>query len=107
MIREDVTTISFQTFFISGETSNCPYTADIIEFGKKLDEFGIVKDRECYISLSFGKRILINSKNFNIKYLKRQDIIEIVDYDPIKNVILVIGKKYPSIEMPIHWITKS
>ena len=104
MIGEDATTIPFQTFFISRETSNCPFIADIIEFGKKLDKFEIVKDGECSISLAFGKRILINSKNFNIKYLKRQDIIEIVDYDPIKNVILVIGKKYPSIEMPIHWI---
>ena len=104
MIREDITTIPFQTFFISRETSNCPFIADIIEFGKKLDKFEIVKDGECSISLAFGKRLLINSKNFDIKNLKQQDIIEIVDYDPIKNVILVIGKKYPNIETPVHWI---
>lgn len=104
MIRDNVSVIPFQTFFVSRELSNCPLTTDIIKFGKKVDEFGILKDGECNISLTFGKRLLINAKKENIENLKNQDIIEIVDYDPIKNVILIIGKKSPSIETPIHWI---
>jgi hypothetical protein len=104
MIRENIMTIPFQTFFVSKEISNCPLTTDIIKFGKKLDEFGILKDGECNISLAFGKRILINAKKVDIENLKQQDIIEIVDYDPIKNVILIIGKKSPGIETPVHWI---
>lgn len=103
MTRDNVPAIPFQTFFVSKELSNCPLTTDIIKFGKKVDEFGILKDGECNISLTFGKRLLINAKKENIENLKNQDIIEIVDYDPIKNIIIVIGKKFPTIETPVHW----
>ena len=47
---------------------------------------------------------MITSRDIDIKNLKQQDIVEIVDYDPIKNIALVIGKKYPCIETPVHWI---
>jgi len=42
-----------------------------------------------------------------MKHLKQQDIVEIVDYDPIKNIVLAIGKQYPCVETPVHWIIQS
>ena len=76
---------------------------DIIRLGKKIEELSI-KETECNISLSYGKRLLINARDVNVEHMKQQDIVEIVDYDPIKNIVLAIGKKYPCIETPVHWI---
>ena len=95
---------NFQIFFISKELSNSSQIADIIKLGKKINDLKIVKEDACSISMNYGKRILINSKNSHIKNIQQQDVIEIVDYDPIKNNMLVIGKKHPSVETPVHWI---
>jgi len=106
MIGKNLTNIPFQTFFVSREISSCPLILDIINLGRKIDEFGILEAGPCNISLAYGKRILINARDVNFKDMKQLDIIEIVDYDPIKNIILAIGKKYPNIETPIHWIVQ-
>ncbi len=104
MIGNNLTIIPFQTFFVSREISNCPLIADIIKLSKKIDELGITDNKDYSISLAYGKRILINAKNVNIESMNQQDIIEIVDYDPVKNIILAIGKKDPCIETPVHWL---
>ena len=33
-----------------------------------------------------------------------QNIVEIADYDPLKNIALAIGKEHPSLETPVHWM---
>jgi len=30
--------------------------------------------------------------------------VEIVDYDPLKNIMMVIGLNDPTLETPVHWI---
>ena len=104
MIDIDQRGFLFQTFFISKETSKCPYIVDIIKLCKKIDDFGLIKKGSFSISLTYGKRILINAKDFDVKNIQKHDIVEIVDYDPIKGNILVIGRKDPCIETPVHWI---
>ncbi len=95
----------FQTFFVSREISISPLIVDIIKFGKKL-EGQKLKESKYSISLSYGKRLLINARDVDIKQMKQQDIVEIVDFDPIKNIALTIGKKYPCIKTPVHWIVQ-
>ncbi|UCF13431.1 MAG: class II aldolase/adducin family protein [Thermoplasmatales archaeon] len=104
MIGNNLTTIPLQTFFVSREISKCPLISDIIKLSKKIDELGLIDNNDYCISLAYGKRILINAKNVNVESMNHQDIIEIVDYDPLKNIILAIGIKDPSIETPVHWL---
>ena len=54
--------------------------------------------------MRYGKRILINAKNIDFMKIKAEDFLEIVDYDPFKKLLLVIGSKEPRIETPIHWL---
>jgi hypothetical protein len=98
---------SFQTFFVSREQSNCPILPDMIKLGKKLKEAGLAKDAKGIISLGYGRRILINGNNLDIGNIKKEDIIEVVDYDPAKKNLLVIGQSEPNIETPVHWIVIS
>ena len=104
MANEKALNIPFQTFFISREVSKCPLISDIIKIGKKINLLGLEEPTNSNISLSYGKRILINASNVNLTNLNYQDIIEIVDYDPVKNIILAMGKQNPVIETPVHWI---
>jgi hypothetical protein len=40
----------------------------------------------------------------NLQQISQEDVVEIVDYDPLKNIMMVIGPKDPSLETPVHWI---
>ena len=55
------------------------------------------------ISLRYGRRVLINAKYSNIKETKKEDFLEIIDYDPSRKVLLVIGSGEPKVETPLHW----
>jgi hypothetical protein len=95
-----------QTFYVSRETSNCPMISEMIKLGKTLDELGFAEKDTGVISLDYGKRLLINAKNIDITTMKQQDIVEIVDYDVLKNVMMVIGTKDPCFETPVHWVVQ-
>ncbi len=98
---------SFQTFFVSREQSSCPILPDMIRLSKRLKEIGISKDAKGIISLGYGRRIIINGNNLDIGNIKKEDILEVVDYDPAKKNLLVIGQNEPNIETPVHWIVIS
>lgn len=95
---------ALQTLFVSRETSNCPLIAEMIKLGQSLQNLGLTDKETGIISLDYGKRLLINAKHIDIKKMTQQDVVEIVDYDALKNVMMVIGPKDPSLETPIHWI---
>ncbi len=95
-----------QIVYVSRETSNCPLIADMIRLGQTLKDLGVPDEDIGIVSLDFGKRLLINGKNVDIKKTDRHDIVEIVDYDPLKNIIMVIGTKDPCQQMPLHWIVQ-
>jgi len=95
-----------QTFFISRETSNCPLISQMIKLGKNLEAIGLTSKETGIVSFDYGKRLLINAKNIDVKTMKQQDVVEIVDYDPLKNVMMVIGSKDPCLETPVHWIVQ-
>ena len=104
MFEEKPLYIPFQTFFISREVSKCPYISDINKFCKKINGLGTKNITDFTISFSYGKRMLINASKVNLTNISTQDIIEIVDYDPVKNNILAMGKQNPAIDTPVHWI---
>ena len=105
MIRGTLPNFNFQTFYVSKQESNCPLIPEIIKTSKKLNETNFFKDiNQIIFSLRYIKRILINADKSNFKEFKQDDFLEIVDYDPLKKVILLIGPKEPRIETPIHWL---
>ena len=105
MLDNNIIKQSFQTFYVSKEESNCPLISEIVRIGKKLKEFEIVENIDKTImSLSYGKRILINANNTKFGDIKQKDILEIVDYDPVKKVLLIMGPKEPYIDTSIHWL---
>jgi len=103
MIGKNFSNSYFQTFYISKQESNCPLINEIIRIGKKSKNLKNNID-EVVISLRYGKRILINAEVKAFGELKKEDILEIVDYDPIKKILLIIGQKSPIIHTPIHWL---
>jgi len=97
---------NFQTFYVSKEESNCPLLTEISKIGKKIKDLELSDEIifSTSISLKYGKRILINSQESDIRSIKRKEFLEIVDYDPVKRVLLAMGPKQPRNESPMHWL---
>jgi hypothetical protein len=104
MIDRNLTNLSFQTFFVSREQSSCPLISEIVRIGRNLKERDLLKGTTGVISLGFGKRLLINGNRKELGNLKREDFLEVVDYDPVKKIVLAIGKTDPCIETSAHWL---
>ena len=92
---------NFETFYISKEESNCPLISEVIRVGKRFKELDL---SDTIVSLRYGKRVLINTDYVNFGELKQKDFLEIVDYDPLKKVLLTMGAKEPRVETPVHWL---
>ena len=105
MINKDLQNLGFQTFFVSKEESNCPLITDVVRFSKKYKELDFLQYiTTVVISLGYGKRVLINGSKTNFGNINREDFLEIVDYDPVKKILLVLGNKEPNVDTPVHWI---
>jgi hypothetical protein len=105
MVEGIIPNLQFQTYYVSKEESNCPFISDIIGIGKNFDNLTLFDNIGLTtISIRYAKRILINSRGSNITKLQKEDFLEIVDYNPIKNIILAIGPKEPKVETPLHWL---
>ena len=97
--------LNFQTFYTSKEESNCPLITEIIRIGKKIEKHSVLKDVESFIvSLRYGRRMIINSNYKEIGRIRRGEILEIVDYNPVKKILLTIGPVQPKTETPLHWM---
>ena len=94
--------LGFQTFYASKGESNSPLIPEIVRTGKKLKESGIATD--AIISLRYGRRVLVNAENIDIGKIKREDLLEIVDFNPVKRVLFVMGLKESDIDAPTHWM---
>ena len=100
MTGGNLSNIFFRTFYVSKEKSNCPLIANALRVEKKLSEHNL---NDIVTSQRYGKRILINSFKDKKGEIK-DNFLEIVDYDPIKKVVLAMGPKEPRIETPLHWM---
>ena len=100
-----LTNLALQVFYVSKEETNCPLVIEIIKIGKKLKEQGILTDKtSATISMKYGKRILINSDTKDFSMIRKEELIEVVDYNPLNNNLLVIGSADPKIETTLHWM---
>ncbi len=83
------------TFFLSYEEVKNPLVEELKKICYK-------KDEGFSISVRYGKRFLINAKGTDFENLKDADFVEIVDYNPVNDVAMVIGMKEPCEDAPIH-----
>jgi hypothetical protein len=105
MIQDKIPNFSFQTYYVSNEICSCPLISEILKFNKKIKNIEILKDiNNMSISMKYGRRVLINAKNIDFNKSNYNDFLEVVDYDPLKKILLIIGSKEPCIETPIHWL---
>lgn len=94
-----------QVFYISKEEINCPLIVDILKISKILKEKSVLtKDSDVIFSIGFGKRMIINGEVKDISNIKREELLEVVDYDAIRNNLLLIGSTVPKIETSLHWM---
>jgi ribulose-5-phosphate 4-epimerase/fuculose-1-phosphate aldolase len=97
--------IGFQTFYLSKDETNCPLLPEIVRIGKKYKDQGLIDDESpIIISLGYGKRVLINGNVEDYSKIVRNELIEIADFNPVKNVLLIIGQNEPRSETPVHWM---
>jgi ribulose-5-phosphate 4-epimerase/fuculose-1-phosphate aldolase len=55
------------------------------------------------ISIRHLNKFIITADNANLYALTHDELVEIADYDPVRDSILAIGRAYPSVETPVHW----
>jgi len=104
MIGGKFPNIQFQTFYVSKEETNCPLITEFIRISKKLKDLGLLENATATISFSYGKRMLINGNVKDFGNVKREELLEIADYDPIKKILLILGPIEPRVETPVHWM---
>ena len=105
MLDRNLTNVNFQTIFLSKEHSNCPLIGNIGKLGKNLKDLDILEQiNSVIVSLGYGKRMLINNNYTDFGKIKRENFLEIVDYNPINRILLAIGLGELLIETPVHWI---
>ena len=105
MLSKNPSIPSFQTFYVSKEKSNCPLVADILRVDKNFKKSNLFDNvSDIIISLKYGRRVLINGENSKLGEIEHEDLIEIVEYDPLKKVLLVMGAKEPKINSSVHWL---
>jgi len=77
---------------------------ELVKIGHILESLGVSTHETGIMSYDYGRRLIITAKHVDVKQMTQEDIVEIADYDPLKNIMLVIGTKEPSLETPVHWI---
>ena len=98
----------FQSIKLSNEISNFNLIPNIIKIiGELNNKLNFESNEDIIISIKYGKRIVINCTNSNLKKMNANDFIEIVDYNPIKKVLLHLGPNQPDFNMTIHWIIQN
>ncbi|MBU0498095.1 MAG: hypothetical protein KKC68_08055 [Candidatus Thermoplasmatota archaeon] len=104
MINHSLHPHELQTFFITHELSNNPLIPQLITWGKQYAELNPHKTLTGLLSAGYSRRIVCTRDVLAVSALTREDIIEIVDFDAIKQVLLIIGKKAPIKNTATHWM---
>ncbi len=89
--------------YISKEECNCPCIPNLMKLCKQVEKLFQSEKIECIISISFGKRVIVNTSFQQLKQISRKDFVEIIDFNPLSNTILIIAEKTPIDETVVHW----
>lgn len=93
-----------QTLIISRELSNCPLLTEMTKIGARCRDLGVPDHDPVILSYDYGRRLLVTANHADAKTLKHEDIVEIIEYNPLKNILMIIGPKDPNPDAPIQWM---
>ncbi len=92
----------FKTEFVEGDIPSNEIIGKIIETGGKINELGLTPEGTGNISLRTEKGMLITIGGKNKGELKKDDVVEVVDFN--FSIAKVVGGQKPSSETPMHWL---
>ena len=72
--------------------------------GKRLSDEGLAGGNFGNMSIRYGRGMVITATNVSLGSLSDDDVVEVRDYDPVRNVAMAIGLQQPSSETPMHWM---
>ncbi len=75
---------------------------ELVEIFIKLRDSLKINDPQS-ISTRTGAGFFINTESYNSKNFNRDFIIEIIDFDPVRNNLMVIGNAPPASDAVLHW----
>jgi len=96
-----------QVIYVSREMVKNDMLEKMKKIGAKLKEKKYVTHTYGNISVRYGKRMIITATNADLGKLEDEDFVEVVDYNPVTNIAMVIGMREPSRETPMHWLLYS
>jgi hypothetical protein len=95
----------YQIIVLSKEHSHHPLISDMISLGRRLTMKGCGSGRETgEISVRYAKRIVITGGDKALCSLTSTDFLEVVDVDPHRRVVILIGDSRPSPWIFLHWL---
>ncbi|MFA5772420.1 MAG: class II aldolase/adducin family protein [Thermoplasmata archaeon] len=93
----------FSSFFMSNRPSTPKFIHEIINCNKKLGDainYNVVRS----MSTKCGHRFMITCAGANIAELSLEDAVEVADYDPVRNTMMLLGAREPNADTPLHWL---
>lgn len=91
--------MTFETFIVSREEVSNPLLPDLIQAGKTLAAGGCDSG---VLSARYGNRVVLSTGS--LTDLATGDFVELADYDPARNVAMVIGTSDAPSSVPLHWL---
>jgi hypothetical protein len=92
------------THSVSKEQSNCPLIPMLIEICQIAKEELNCPDSLFLPSIVFGKRVVMPASFTKVEKLHRDDVVELIDYNPVSNTLLHLGPNVPSNDVGVHWL---
>lgn len=92
--------------YSSHEQPANPYVDQFISFCSKLPRLLNTEHVSGSMSLSFAKRLITTNDSMTLDRIQPGDIVEIVDYDPIKDIFVLMGKTTPGSFANTHWLVQ-
>ena len=77
-------------------------TNEIVEIFENFRDNLKIKDIRS-ASIRTGNGFFINTANFNIESFHRDNIVEVIDFDPVRNNMMLIGNEPPAPDAALHW----
>jgi ribulose-5-phosphate 4-epimerase/fuculose-1-phosphate aldolase len=93
----------FSSFFMSSRPSTSKFAREIIDCNRSLGDainYGIVRS----ISTKYGHRFMITCAGSSGAELSADNVVEVADYDPIRNTMMLLGTNEPNLDAPLHWL---
>lgn len=106
MPPRDVFGQSPHTIFVSKETSRCPLNAEMTRLGGVLRQRGLQEQDNAVLCYDYGRRLLVTATHADLGHLSQEDVVEVVDYNPLKDILMVIGSRDPAPETPLLWMVQ-